>query len=37
MRKLKNSELERLTNEQFKLVEKIPIIVVLDNYFDTVI
>ena len=31
MRKLKNSELERLTNEQFKLVEKTPIIVILDN------
>lgn len=31
MRKLKNSELKRLTNEQFKLVEKTPIIVVLDN------
>jgi tRNA G18 (ribose-2'-O)-methylase SpoU len=31
MRKLKNSELERLTAEQFKGVEKTPIIVILDN------
>ncbi len=31
MRKLKNSELERLTNEQFKSAEKTPIIVILDN------
>ncbi len=31
MRKLKNSELERLTNEQFKAAEKTPIIVILDN------
>lgn len=31
MRKLKNSELERLTNEQFKVVEKTPLIVILDN------
>jgi len=31
MRKLKNSELERLTPEQFKKVEKTPIIVILDN------
>ena len=31
MRKLKNRELERISNEQFKLVEKTPIIVVLDN------
>lgn len=31
MRKLKNSELERLTAQQFKSVEKTPIIVILDN------
>ncbi len=31
MRKLKNSELERLTNDEFKKVTKTPIIVVLDN------
>jgi len=31
MRKLKNSELKRLTTEQFKGVEKTPIIVILDN------
>ncbi len=31
MRKLKNNELERLTNEQFKSVEKTPLIVILDN------
>ena len=31
MRKLKNSELERLTNEQFKVIEKTPLIVILDN------
>ncbi len=31
MRKLKNSELERLTTEEFKEVEKTPIIVILDN------
>ena len=31
MRKLKNSELERLTPDQFKKVEKTPIIVILDN------
>ncbi len=31
MRKLKNSELERLTKEQFKKAKKTPIIVVLDN------
>lgn len=31
MRKLKNSELNRLTNEQFRETEKIPLIVVLDN------
>jgi len=31
MRKLKNSELERLTNEGFKEATKTPIIVILDN------
>ena len=31
MRKLKNSELERLGVEEFKKTEKIPLIVVLDN------
>ena len=31
MRKLKNSELNRLSVEEFKEVEKLPIIVVLDN------
>ncbi len=31
MRKLKNSELERLTNAQFKQIAKTPIIVILDN------
>ncbi len=31
MRKLKNSELERLTNETYKTATKTPIIVVLDN------
>ena len=31
MRKLKNSELERLDVEAFKKTEKIPLIVVLDN------
>ena len=31
MRKLKNSELNRLSNEDFKSVEKTPIIIVLDN------
>ena len=31
MRKLKNSELNRLTTEEFKAAEKIPLVVVLDN------
>ena len=31
MRKLKNSELDRLTNDEFKKNEKTPLIVVLDN------
>jgi|ERR1035437_311407 tRNA G18 (ribose-2'-O)-methylase SpoU len=31
MRKLKNSELDRLTIEEFKDVKKLPIIIVLDN------
>jgi len=31
MRKLKNSELERLSNEDFKKAEKTPLIVILDN------
>lgn len=31
MRKLKNSELDRLTRKEFKEVEKTPLIVVLDN------
>ena len=31
MRKLKNSELNRLNVEEFKQSEKIPLIVVLDN------
>ena len=31
MRKLKNSELERLTNEGFKEAKKTPLIVILDN------
>ncbi len=31
MRKLKNSELERLTNEDYKTATKTPIIVILDN------
>ena len=31
MRKLKNSELERLSVEQFKDIQKTPIIIVLDN------
>jgi tRNA G18 (ribose-2'-O)-methylase SpoU len=31
MRKLKNSELDRLTVEEFKDVKKLPIIIVLDN------
>ena len=31
MRKLKNSELNRLSVEEFKVVKKLPIIVVLDN------
>ncbi len=31
MRKLKNSELDRLSIEEFKKTEKIPLIVVLDN------
>ncbi len=31
MRKLQNSELNRLTPEEFKLVEKMPLIIVLDN------
>ena len=31
MRKLKNSELDRLSLEEFKKTEKIPLIVVLDN------
>ncbi|MFK5957473.1 MAG: RNA methyltransferase [Lutibacter sp.] len=31
MRKLKNSELERLNVEEFKKISKIPLIVVLDN------
>lgn len=31
MRKLKNSELDRLTNEGFKKTEKTPLIVILDN------
>ncbi len=31
MRKLKNSELQRLTNEAYKTATKTPIIVVLDN------
>ena len=30
-RKLKNSELNRLTKEQFKVVQKVPIVLVLDN------
>ena len=31
MRKLKNSELKRLSNEEFKLAAKIPLVVILDN------
>ena len=31
MRKLRNSELERLTVDEFKLAEKFPIVIVLDN------
>jgi 23S rRNA (guanosine2251-2'-O)-methyltransferase len=31
MRKLKNSELERLTVEEFKQAEKFPVVIVLDN------
>ncbi len=31
MRKLKNSELDRLSVEQFKKAEKLPLVVVLDN------
>ncbi|MEO9894020.1 RNA methyltransferase [Aurantibacter sp.] len=31
MRKLKNEELDRLTTDEFKLVEKSPIVIVLDN------
>ena len=31
MRKLRNSELDRLTVEEFKKTKKIPLIVVLDN------
>jgi tRNA G18 (ribose-2'-O)-methylase SpoU len=31
MRKLKNSELDRLTNEAFKKIKKTPLIVILDN------
>jgi len=31
MRKLKNEELGRLTNEEFKTAEKLPIAIVLDN------
>jgi len=31
MRKLKNSELERLTVDEFKQAEKFPIVIVLDN------
>ena len=31
MRKLKNSELERISVENFKLAEKTPIIIILDN------
>lgn len=31
MRKLKNSELERLTADEFKQAEKFPIVIVLDN------
>lgn len=31
MRKLKNEELGRLTNEEFKSAEKLPIVIVLDN------
>ncbi len=31
MRKLKNSELERLTPKQYKITKKAPIIIVLDN------
>tara|TARA_R110002073_G_scaffold279026_1_gene442934 strand:- start:190756 stop:191286 length:531 start_codon:yes stop_codon:yes gene_type:complete len=31
MRKLKNSELERLTTDEFKQVDKTPLIVLLDN------
>ena len=31
MRKLKNSELKRLSNYDFKKVEKTPLIVILDN------
>ena len=31
MRKLKNSELDRLSVEDFKLVKKTPLIIVLDN------
>ena len=31
MRKLKNSELERLTNEGFKEAKKTPLIIILDN------
>ena len=30
-RKLKNSELNRLTKEQFKVAQKVPIVLVLDN------
>ena len=31
MRKLKNSELDRLSIEDFKTIEKTPLIVILDN------
>ncbi len=31
MRKLKNSEMERLSAEEYKTVEKLPVVVVLDN------
>ena len=31
MRKLKNSELQRLNIEEFKIAKKIPVVVILDN------
>ena len=31
MRKLKNEELQRLSAEEFKHAEKIPLVIVLDN------